>query len=428
MSDEQAGHPTDEEVAGWRADQAPPAEAAALFAHLRGCAPCWQRWAGPAAAVLAGPKGAPAPPLGLDSYDFAILRALSRVEAPARRAWSLSDRSTLWALASALLECAAGERDLGHLVDAHEDAYWAAACALLIPDTGPPQALADLRCRAWLELGNLRRALNDLEGAEAALYQSQTCLDAGSQAPLLLARWLDVAGSLFRDQNRFEEAVEVLEEAAEIYLEHARRDRAARTLIKLGFTYQAWAKPGPALEVFSRAFGHLLAGPLDDLMLALTGAHNALLALVDAGEAERVWTELWSWRQIYEQIATPHLLIRLDYLDAKVSARLGHYPRSERLYRKTIKAFQGVRQVYDAAVAALDLAALLVERRRPAADVLAVLDGAVAAFVDRQIYRELFISFRLLRESVGTGRQAAEAIARFADEVQAAGARASARK
>ncbi len=79
-------------------------------------------------------------------------------------------------------------------------------------------------------------------------------------------------------------------------------------------------------------------------------------------------------------------------------------------------------------IAALDLAALLVERRRPAADILAVLDGPVRAFVERQIFRELMISFGMVRESVATGHEAAKAIACFADEVREVAARPGVRK
>jgi tetratricopeptide (TPR) repeat protein len=421
-------HPTDEELAAWIANQAPSPEAAALLTHVWSCALCRERWTARAESVILGPAG-PESPLGFDSYDFALLRAFARVEPPQPRTYSLSDRSTLWALASALLDCASEERNNGQLADAHDDAYWAVVCALRIPAVGgPPDALADLRCRAWLELGNLRRAHNDLDGAEAALVEAQTCFEAGSQYPPLLARWLDVAGSLFRDQLRFNEAVEALEDATRIHLEYDCRELAARALINLGITYSKWGKVDIALEAYSQAFDHLLACPPDDLMLTLTAMHNALFDLVDAGAADAVGRLLWLLRPHYYEIATPHLLIRLDYLDARVAARQGHHVRAVRLFRKTVAAFEKASLPYDAALTALELAALLVERRRPAAEVLAVLDGPVRAFVERQIYRELLISFKLVRTAVKRGSEAVQAIAWFAEEVRAVASRPAVRK
>ena len=443
MSDEgETGqHPSEEELAAWMRHEATPPTAAALFGHLRGCAACWQRWAPRAAALLLGPRGAPPPPLGPDTYELALRRAFARVESPPRvDAWQalrhmtqgcspLTDPGSLWPVVSALLECAAGERELGELAEAHDCAFQAVAFAMQIPENeGAPGALADLRCHAWLELGNLRRAFNDFEGAEEALCESQDWFEAGSQYPPLLARWLDVAGSLFLCQRRFDEAVEALEDAAEIHLKYDCRELAARSLLKLAHVHYDAGKANLALEAFSRALRHLLAGAPDDQMLVLTALHNTLVCLVDAGSAEGVGKKLWRVRRLYQQIATPHLRIRLDYLEAKAAARQGYHGRAERLFQKTIDAFEEANLPYDAAVTALELAAFLVERGRPAEDVLDVLDGPVEAFVERQIYRELLISFDVLRSAVESGRQAAETIAWFAEELRLAAARPGARK
>lgn len=429
MSEERGAgqHPTAEELAAWMWNKVPPPAAAALFAHLRGCDPCRQRWARQAVVALTGPDGAPEPPLGPDTYDLALRRAFSRADLLTRPR-SLDDPSTRWGFAAYLLDCAADKRNAGQLAEAHDDAYLAVVGAMSVPNEfGRPQALADLRCHAWMELGNLRRALNDLEGAEEAFCESQDWFEAGSQHPPLLARWLDLAGSLFRDQLRFDEAAEALEDAATIHLEYGCGELAASTLINLGFTYQAWGKPNLAVNTFHRAFKHLLPYALDAPLLTLKGMHNALLAMVDAGAAAYVATRLWKMRRLYEVYGTPHLRIQFGYLEAKVMAQQGHDVRAEKLFKQTIDAFRKARLPYDAAVAALDLAAFLVERGRPAADVLAVLDGAVKAFVRRQIFRELLISFRLLRDSVAAGQTQAESFARFADTIRAAAARPGAR-
>jgi len=412
----EASHPTDEELAGWVEDRLPAPEAAAFLSHVLSCGGCWQRWAVLAAGVLKAPKTAPEPPLGPDSYDFALLRAFARVELPAPRVWSLADPKARWAYSSAFLDLAYSWRDHGDLHEAHECAYHAVRNALLIPDSGTA-ALADLRCRAWCELGNLRRALNDLDGAEEALCEAMDYYEASSQYPPMLARWLDVAGSLFREQRRFDEALDALEDACEIHLEHGNPHLAGRSKVNLGLVYLMMGQPRTATKILSESY---LLLDREDTGLILVAIHNTLWALADTRDFETVANCLWSLRRLYEAGATPKLKIQLLYLDARVAAGLGHGTRAEKLFRQVIDLFERARQPYDAALAAIDFAALLVERGRPAADVLTVLDGAVRAFVERQIYRELVVCFKLLRESVEAGRNMAEALTWFAGEVRAA--------
>lgn len=410
----EAGHPTDEELAAWIEDRLPVPAAAVLFAHLRDCAACWQRWAGLAAGVIDAPKGAPEPPLGLATYDFVLARVLSRVEPPPRMVWSLDNPRMLWASSSAFLDLACHWRDEGDLDEAHDCALHAVQLAMALPDTGN-EALADLRCRTWCELGNLRRAGNDLDGAEEALCEAMTYYEAGSKYEPMLARWLDVAGSLFRDQGRFDEALDALEDACEIHLEHDKPHLSGRSKVKLGSVYLAMGKPRTAAKVFGESFPLL---DRKDTGLIMVAIHNTLYAMIDARDFENAAKCIWELRQLYEVYGSPKLKVQFVYLDARVNAGLGHGPRAEKLFRRVIAAFEEAGQPYDAALAALDLAALLVERGRPADDVLAVLDDAVAAFVERQIYRELAVSFKLLTEAIDAGRNMADALATFAATVR----------
>ena len=85
-----------------------------------------------------------------------------------------------------------------------------------------------------------------------------------------------------------------------------------------------------------------------------------------------------------------------------MAAALNQPDRAERLFRDEIAEFQAAGQDYDAALAALDLAALLLQEGR-IADALAQLDGTVRAFVERQVHRELFATLSLVRNAVAGG-------------------------
>jgi tetratricopeptide (TPR) repeat protein len=311
----------------------------------------------------------------------------------------------------------------GDLQAAYVNYSAAAEQALLLPDEQDPAEAAalhveDLRARALCELADVNRDLNDLDEAEELLCEAEDHMEKGSGYPLLGARWHDVAGSLFRDQCRFDEALQALRWARTLYLENGAELRAARCLMKLGTVYLAKGKPRRAVNVLIDAVRELGQANCTDRRLILAATHNLFLALVEAGVTDGLGDLLRQWRRPYRTEGTPLLRNRRLGLEARVAAGTGRHRRAERLFRFEIAWFQKAGHLYDAALVSLRLAKLLVEWGRPAADILALLDGAVAAFVEQEIYRELIMSFELLRGAVQAEQATAQAIARFAEDLR----------
>ncbi len=306
-----------------------------------------------------------------------------------------------WAWCELLLDATEACRGAAGAVDM-------ARLAALAADrlTGPFAAaeLADLRARAWAELGNLQRAADDLDSAQESLDVALAHLAAGSGDDLLLARVLDLHGSLFRDQRRFAEAVRAIDRAAHLYLENGEHQKAARALVAKGLTLIYAEQPEQALAALATAFAWL--DVTGNHRLVLAAVHNCLLALVAAGQFERAGRLLPACRPLHAAVGSPLDHVRLLLLEGKTAAGLGRTADAERLFSASRAGFAAAGQAYDAALAALDLATLLLAEGRPA-EVICLVDEMLTSFHERGILREACASLLLLRQAVEQGQATA---------------------
>lgn len=279
---------------------------------------------------------------------------------------------------------------------------------LLAEGPYPPDVLADLQARAFLEYGNLLRLREDLDGAEAALATARRKLAAGTGSPLLSARLLDLAGSLFRAQRRFGDAVEALALAAGVYRSCGEPHLAGRSLLKAGMAESYAADSEQALRTFERALGLLDHRRDPALFLALV--HNILIAQAETGQAEKAARTLWRVRALYDRHGTAADRVRLRWLEAKIALGLGQLDRAERLFRRTKAGFEQAEQLYVASIVGLDLAAVLLDLGRPA-EVLSLVDEMLEVFRQLRIEREALVAVLLLRQALVQG-EATAALAR----------------
>jgi tetratricopeptide (TPR) repeat protein len=319
-----------------------------------------------------------------------------------------------WAWCELLLEVADRLRS-ENLHRAVDFAMLATLIADRLAGPFPLATLADMRARAWAELGNLERAADYLECAEESLETALDHLAAGTGDDLLFARILDIHGSLFRAQRRFGEAVRALDRASRLYLEKSERHRAGRVLIKKGLALIYAEQPGEALEALERAFTYLDLS--HDKALVLSAVHNSLIALVDSAHHERAARLLWRCRPLYQAHASPLDRVRLLGLEAKVAAGLGQPVRAEQLFRDEKTGFEDAGLAYDSALVGLDLAALLIEQGRPA-EVIVLVDQMLGSFYERGILREAFASLLILRKAVEQGEATVVLVRTLTEELK----------
>src|SRR3954447_24281952 len=91
--------------------------------------------------------------------------------------------------------------------------------------------LSHLKAGAWNHYGNALRVVGRLREAESALITAHRYLEAGNRDLILKASLQEHLASLYIVQRRFDEAIKVHSEAAEIYRQLGEVHAMARTLV-----------------------------------------------------------------------------------------------------------------------------------------------------------------------------------------------------
>lgn len=421
--DGEPGHLTPEGLERLKRGEMGPEEARRLLLHLlAGCSSCRAALAPPCPQGEAPPEDRYALPM-----RRAIATACQAAEQLGDQRWrALEDYLTLveggtlapragdrapqgwWGWCEVLTEAVAQNQaeDPAARVDLAEIAAFLAD--EMPPGPYPPEALADLRARAWGELANALRAADDLKGAETALSEALRQLELGTGDPLLIARGFDVAGSLFLDLRRFKEALSSLEVAAELYYQHGEPHRAGRVLLKRGETLRQAGELEDAIAAFDAALGLLEAA--QEPRLVLIAIHNRLAALVDAGQADLAARSLWQARPLYKKYGALPDRLRLLWLEANLAAAQGRRGAAERFYREARAGFAQAELPFEAALVALDLAAVLLTDGRPD-EVLGLVEEMLQTFYRLRIRREALVTIAVFHRAVAQG-EATAALAR----------------
>lgn len=363
-----------------------------VVAHLlRGCQSCLAVLVADYQALAASP--AAERPLTQEedtAYDAAIDRAFAAARAVVARSEAEVPAGELpgRALFETLLErsCAARYRDPAEMVRFAEQA--ALAAAGLRSDRCSPRQIADLRCRAWAELGNAYRVADNLESAEVAFGRASELFTSGSGDEELRARLFDLLGAFYSSRRQFDMALSALDIALGIY-ERRRDDHlAGRTLIKIG-THTGYAgRPEEAIRLTREGLSRL--DEERDPGLVFAAVHNLARWLKDCGHFREARKLLWRNRKRHEHAGGPLNLLKLRWLEGEINAGLGELDRAEQAFLAVRTGFAEAGMGYTAAVASLDLATIWLRQGRDAEA--------------RQLAREtadVFLALGIQREALG---------------------------
>jgi tetratricopeptide (TPR) repeat protein len=318
--------------------------------------------------ALSGPEGLPGVP--------AHLRGIPLFEALLERSWSLR----------------------------HEDpeemvrlAEWALAVAekLELQELSASQA-ADLRCRAWIELGNAYRVADDLVEAEEALSKATEVFVQGTQDDLLAARLFDIQASLYSDRRRFDLADAALEMVFSIYQRLGDEHLAGRALISKAIYTGYEGDPEEAVRLLEQALE--LIDEHRDPRLVFVALHNQARFLVDYGRLREARIALWKLKSRGLDPGGRINELKVRWLEAQINAGLGELDRAETALVEVQRGFEEIDLGYKAALAGLELGALLLRRSKTGEAKRAVLEAA-DVFIALGIGREAGASVLLLRKT-----------------------------
>ncbi len=377
-----------------RAGGPPGAEADALAAGAGRAAEGFTR----AALLLARAEPAPPAPSAADRLAAPGLRQLLEPFSQEERLGLVraGERFRSWALA--VLLCGESEAAAAH------DPRPAIALARLAVEIarfapGGERWRSELQGHCEAFHGNALRASGELPAAKEAFARSRAAwpLGADDEHGLLDAsRRLDLEASLCRGERRVPEALALLDQALAICPPNA----VARILVKKAKTLEEVGDYETAIATLERAIP--LADPADERVwfaLRFNLAEN-LDAVGRHAEAEPLVAEV---RGLAERSGKGLHRTRLRWLEGRIAAASGRPDEAAAALREVRDELVERRIAYDAALATLELAALLAGEGKTA-EVKALAAESAPIFAAQRVERERLAALTLFRQAAGEER------------------------
>lgn len=277
-----------------------------------------------------------------------------------------------------------------------------AAWAQLLSETFGPEDLlvdsqiADLQCRAWLELGNAYRVADELAEAEIALGRATDLLMKGSRSEILAARLLDIQASLYGDQREFRLAETALDMAYASYRRRGDIHLAGRAIIKKGIYAGYRGDSEEALRLLGQ--GVELIDEAREPRLVYLAFHNQARLLLDSGRARDARKALFKLKARGLDPGGRVTELKLRWLEGQINAELGELERAEQALLAVRQGFEEAELGYKAALVGLELGAVLLRHGRTDDAIREVLQAA-DVFLAIKVRREAAASVLLLRTS-----------------------------
>jgi tetratricopeptide (TPR) repeat protein len=441
MSDWDRGsaHPSPADLDRFLRGELTTRQAAPVVAHLlAGCDDCRQIMA-PLAMVMLNPQAEPPrlPSGSSAEYDFPLFRAFANARRFAasletERAEVVRERALAEVPPPAPLSAeqrAARDRRrcVAFLVSCRslrqsdpEGMVLLASLAVALAErieasAGSAPDLADLRARAWAELGNARRVEGDLAAAEADLGRGLRSADQGTGDRALLVHLMDLSASLLVDQRRFPEAFHLLDAVERIHRAAGDLHAAGRALVSRGTAAGHALQPEEAIRLLGEAL-RLLDARRDPALVFMT-VHNLLMFLVEVGRAGEAARLFAASRPLYTAHNGRLERLKIRWLEARIAAGLGDDAVAETAYAEVRTGFVAAELPYDAALVSLDLAAVWLRTGRTA-EIRDLVDEMVAIFRVRNIRREAIAALLVLREACERRKATAALLRSVTSELQ----------
>ncbi|HSS76863.1 MAG TPA: hypothetical protein VLV54_08960 [Thermoanaerobaculia bacterium] len=259
------------------------------------------------------------------------------------------------------------------------------------------KVVADLRARAWTELGNAYRVADKPEAAESALRRAAACAKQGTGNLKLMVHIFYRWTAVLREQRALPDCAETLKLIIPYFRLMGDHETLLSALIGLGLVYEQENEPEKAVMVILQTLKRLIPDPESPRLLLLSGISSLAVNLAGAGEFEAAKIALASSRRFFRRAGKLNQF-RLCWLEGKVAAGLGKNGSAEAKFNTARLAFRRVGKHYDSALVSLDLA-LVYARQERHHELIWLVDEMVRTFRALKIARELIASLILLRKS-----------------------------
>lgn len=269
--------------------------------------------------------------------------------------------------------------------------------ALLGAEEHDPHLVADLEARGAAYLANSLRMRSDLAGAEEAMERAQAALDRGTADPLETGRVLDLKASLRKDQQRYAEALPLLDRAVALYRSVGEERRAARAEVTRAVVTRDAGEPEAAIGLLRTAMSSLPA--VNDPRLELCARHNLAVWLTDLDRPLEAWKAFREAEPLYDHYRDLWTQHRRAWVEGRIQRGLGQLDAAEERLTWAQRGFVEQEIAYDAALVSLDLAAVYAEQGRTG-DLKELAAHMLPIFQSRDIHREALAALAYFRQAV----------------------------
>lgn len=259
--------------------------------------------------------------------------------------------------------------------------------------------LRGLGARAWAYVGNARRILSDLKGAEEAFREAWAEMEGlEMDDPSDLALFSLMVSRLLENQGRFEESSRFAEDSARIYRALEDTQQEAMVRITQSATLGRAGKAEAAIEVLESLLGQVSRWDMGEKLYlsALQGLATSCVEASRYSEAEQHLPEIRAIARAHRDRLN---LVRVDWLEGMIEEGRGRDEVAEQKYLRVREALVGDSIADDVALVSLDLAALYLKAGR-GKEAKRLTAETVVLFESREIHREALAAFILFHEAV----------------------------
>ncbi len=282
-------------------------------------------------------------------------------------------------------------------------------------ECGSPERLSDLKCQGWRQYGTGLRIQGRLRESDAAFARSLRFCEEGTGDPPVRAQLLSTLLSLRMAQRRFLEAIQLADDAGQIYQEIGQTSNQASTMVQKAIAYIYAGEPADAVPVLNRAIP--LINPQDEPQLLLAACHNLVRCYIDLSRPEQALSLFFEMRSLYREVDDAIILLRAGYQEGFMLRDLGHLRAAEAAFIRARDGFCEHKLMYEAAMVSLDLAAVYVNLG-DSEKIEEIVMATVPIFRALGVDREMLASLLQLRQVAEHKLQAFELIGALGTKVE----------
>jgi len=274
------------------------------------------------------------------------------------------------------------------------------------------ELIHDLRAQTLGFLANSNRTLRQLRNVEETFQAASFHLEKGTGDPSLRALLLYLRALFRAHQRRFEEAADLLDQAASIYETIGNLPDQARVALQKALLMREWGQSEAEREILNHV-AEITRG--HEPQLYFYAYHNLTDLLWEMGRNEEALERIERGRQLAEEAGGLIDRLKVTWLEGRILSSAGRYQEAEEPLLEAMRQFLELHHL-EGISAALDLMALYLESSRDE-EALGLLPPlfAQARGVSQNILTALVTLQQALREGRATPDLVRE-VERFLDQ------------